>query len=461
MIISTQLIILIVYFVFIIFLGIVAMKKVKGSEDLLVAGRSLGMMFVSVSIAAEYMGGLGTIGTAEVAFNQGMGVIWYHIASACGLMLFGFGFAHYYRKYNVITVPEYLYYLYDIKTWKVASVLNVVGYWLFTIIQMTAMGSLVASVTGFDLRWSALICGIAMTIYLLAAGMWSVAFTSVAFIVTIGIGIPLAFWWVMVREVPLMVNSGGIAGFAGLANALLASGLDAKHMLSPFSLGFMVILGYFLGGVLGIPAAQATINFSFGARNWKVARLAPILAAILILPLSIWTGSMGLFARAAGLTANPKLALGATLMNINPIIGGIGIAGIFAALVSTVAGILFGCSSIMAKDVWQRWLHPGTDDKYLAKWTRLWILIIGVSSAFGAMTLPKILHQAYFVYSIRSALMICVAFGLWWKAAHPNAAFWSMVVALVGGTMYQFNIPIDFKAFFHLHIAVWWVHNSR
>jgi len=314
---------------------------------------------------------------------------------------------------------------------------------------------LVASITGFNLRWSALICGIAMTIYLLAAGMWSVAFTSVAFMITIGTGIPLAFWWVMKHEIPLLATSGGIAGFAGLANALSAVGLNAEHMLSPFSLGFMVILGYFLGGVLGIPAAQATINFSFGARNWKVARLAPVLAAILILPLSIWTGSMGLFARAAGLTTNPKLALGATLMNIDPIIGGIGIAGIFAALVSTVAGILFGCSSIMAKDVWQRWLHPGTDDKYLAKWTRLWILIIGVSSAFGAMTLPKILHQAYFVYSIRSALMICVAFGLWWKAAHPNAAFWSMIIALVGGTMYQFNIPIDFKAFFHLHIAVW------
>jgi len=179
-----------------------------------------------------------------------------------------------------------------------------------------------------------------MTIYLLAAGMWSVAYTSVAFMLTIGGGIPLAFWWIMNREIPLLATSGGVSGFAGLSNALIASGLNAEHLMSPFSLGAMVIIGYFLGGVLGIPAAQATINYSFGARNWKVARLAPVLAAILILPLSIWTGSMGLFARAAGLTSNPKLALGATLMNINPIIGGIGIAGIFAALVSTVAGIL-------------------------------------------------------------------------------------------------------------------------
>ena len=452
---SIQFTILIIYFIFIIFLGVLAVRKVKASDDLLVAGRNLGLMYVSVSIAAEYMGGLGTIGTAEVAFSQGMGVIWYHIASSFGLILFGLAFAHYYRKYNVITVPEFLYYLYDIKTWKAASVLNVVGYWFFTIIQMTALGALVTSVTGLDLKLSVLICGIAMTIYLLAAGMWSVAFTSVAFMLTIGTGIPIAFWWVMKKEIPLLAASAGLSGYSGLAAALNGMGLDATALFSPFSLGGMAVFGYFIGGILGIPAAQATINYSFGAKNWKIARLAPVLAAILILPLSIWTGSMGLFARAAGLTNNPKLALGATLMSIHPIVGGIGIAGVFAALISTVAGILFGCASIMAKDIWQRWLHPDTDDQYVSRWTRIWILIIGISSSFGAMTLPKILNQAFFVYSIRGALMICVAFGIWWKRSHPDAAYWALVVALIGGVMYQFNFPFNFEAFFKLHISVW------
>ena len=51
--------------------------------------------------------------------------------------------------------------------------------------------------------------------------------------------------------------------------------------------------------------------------------------------------------------------------------------------------------------------------------------------------------------------MICVAFGIWWKRAHPDAAFWALVVALVGGIMYQFNIPINFEAIFKLHISVW------
>lgn len=58
---SIQFLILIIYFIFIILLGLLAVRKVKGSEDLLVAGRNLGVMFVAVSVAAEYMGGLGTV----------------------------------------------------------------------------------------------------------------------------------------------------------------------------------------------------------------------------------------------------------------------------------------------------------------------------------------------------------------------------------------------------------------
>jgi len=127
----------------------------------------------------------------------------------------------------------------------------------------------------------------------------------------------------MKKEIPMLVNSRGMSGFAGLAQILSNVSLNPEQLFSPFSLGGMEVLGYFLVGFLDIPAAQATVNYSFGARNWKIARLAPILTAILVLSLSIWTGSMGLYARAVGLTNNPKLALGATLMHINPITEGI------------------------------------------------------------------------------------------------------------------------------------------
>ena len=41
----------------------------------------------------------------------------------------------------------------------------------------------------------------------------------------------------MKHEMPLPGTSGGISGFAGLANALSAAGLDAAHLMNPYSLG--------------------------------------------------------------------------------------------------------------------------------------------------------------------------------------------------------------------------------
>ena len=77
---------------------------------MLVSGRTLGLFFVACSLAAEYMGGLGTIGVSERAFNEGMGVIWYHIAASTGILLFGLMFAHYYRKYGIQTIPTQIFF---------------------------------------------------------------------------------------------------------------------------------------------------------------------------------------------------------------------------------------------------------------------------------------------------------------------------------------------------------------
>jgi len=449
-----HLIVLIGYFLVIILLSCFASRRVKGSEDMLVSGRNMGLFFVACSVAAEYIGGLGTIGCAERAFTEGMGVIWYHIAAAIGLLIFGLFFSHYYRKYGIQTIPEYFYYLYDIKTWKANAVLNVIAYTFFTLIQIAALGSIIAGVTGLPLKWMALAGGIFITSYVFVAGMWSLAYTSILYMVTIYISLPLAFWWTLRYEVPHLADSGGVAGFAGMVNVMVARGMDPSFWFSPFSLGAAGTLGFLIGGILAVPASQATVNYAFGAKNWKIARLAPLLAAILVLPISIWTGSLGIFARLAGLVTEPKLSLPGTLAYINPWVGALGIAGIFAAVISTAAGVLFASSSVFAKDIINRWLSPKANDKQVLKWVKLSTLIIGVLCSLGAMTLPKILHQAYFVYSLRSCAFIAIIFGIYWKKAHPDAAFWSIITGTIAAIMYNFS---GLSNVLHLHVAIFTV----
>ncbi len=438
--------------------GLLASRRIKQSEDMLVSGRSLGLFFVACSLAAEYMGGLGTIGVSERAFNEGMGVIWYHIAASTGILLFGLMFAHYYRKYGIQTIPEYLYYLFDIKTWKVNALLNFVAYTFFTVIEVVALGSILAGLTGFPIKVCSIAASIFVTLYVLAAGMWSIAYVSMFYMAFIYLGLPLAFFYVMKYRIPELAGSGGLAGFAGLANAMSHIGLDPDFYFSPFSLSPMVVIGFFIGGILAVPAAQATVNYAFGARNWKIARLAPILAAFLILPLSIWTGTMGIYAKTAGLTAEPKLALITVLTNIPPWIGAIGALAIFAAILSTADSILFAAGSILAKDLFQRWMVPHADDRTLLRWTRYSIIAVGVIATVGATTVPELLKQAYFVYTLRAVTLVCVFFGIYYRRAHPDAAFWSIIVGLVAATLYQFDIPIDYKPYFwNVHISIFTV----
>ncbi len=367
-----------------------------------------------------------------------MGAIWYHIAAATGIAIFGIVFSHYYRKYRVQTIPEYLYYLYDVKTWKANSVLNVVAYTTFLIIEITALGSILAGITGIDLSMAVIIGGLFITAYVAIGGMWGVAYTSLLYMATMYIGLPLAFFWVLYFKVPSLPGSGGAAGYTGLANALTAQGLDPNFYFSPFSLGPAVTIGFIVGGILAVPAAQATVNYAFGSRNWKVARLAPLFAASLVVPLSIWTGTVGIYAKVAGLTTNPKLALGEVFSILPPVIGAMGSAGVFAAIISTAAAILFADATVLAKDIFHRWLRPEVDDGTVMKWTRVTTVVLGVLCTIGAsISLPEILKSAYFVYSLRSVTLVLVAFGIFWSRSHPDAAFWTMVVGFLAALIYM------------------------
>jgi SSS family solute:Na+ symporter len=440
---------------FIFVIGALASRRIKSSEDMLVSGRSLGLFFVACSLAAEYMGGLGTVGVSERAFKDGMGVVWYHIAAAAGILLFGLFFAHYYRKYGIQTIPEYLYYLFDVKTWKVNAVLNFVAYTFFGIIEIVALGSIIAGLTGMAIETSSMLAAILVIIYLLAAGMWSIAYISMFYMALIYLGLPLAFFYVLKFSVPELAGAGGAAGFTGLANAMIHRNMDPGFWFSPFSLSPKVVLGFFIGGILAVPAAQATINYAFGARNWKIARLAPILAAALIVPLSIWTGTLGLYAKTAGLTDEPKLALISTLTHIPPWIGVLGSLAVFAAIISTADSILFAASSILAKDLLQRWMRPHADDRTVLRWTRFSIVIVGVIAMLGATALPELLKQAFFVYALRSVTLVVVFFGIYWQKAHPDAAFWSILAGFLAATLYQFNIPINYRPYlWDMHVSV-------
>ena len=39
------------------------------------------------------------------------------------------------------------------------------------------------------------------------------------------------------------------------------------------------------------------------------------------------------------------------------------------------------------------------------------------------------------IYTLRAVTLVCVLFGIYWRRAHPDAAFWSIVAGFIAATL--------------------------
>ena len=118
-----------------------------------------------------------------------------------------------------------------------------------------------------------------------------------------------------------------------------------------------------------------------------------------------------------GQTAN---ALPYLMMNkMSPIIGGIVLASIFAAILSTVSPIILAAGTMFTKDIYQKHLDKNASDKKLLFVSRLSTALAGILCMVLGISLAgtKVLDLVFLAYTFRGALFIVLLFGILWKKA--------------------------------------------
>jgi len=133
---------------------------------------------------------------------------------------------------------------------------------------------------------------------------------------------------------------------------------------------------------------------------------------------------------------NAKQALPSLLMSSNfipPWLGGIALAGILAAILSTIAPVMFAVSTILTKDIYHLLLHKEATDSQLLRKSRIFTLVVGLVSIPLAIYLRGfILDTAYISYAIRTAAAVIVVGGVYWivrgkRIPTPKAASWALL----------------------------------
>ncbi len=74
------------YFGIILLIGTFLRGAAKTSESYLIAGRSMGIVLCTATIAGEWLGGMSTIGTSELAMTSGFFPMWYNVSTAASIL---------------------------------------------------------------------------------------------------------------------------------------------------------------------------------------------------------------------------------------------------------------------------------------------------------------------------------------------------------------------------------------
>ena len=111
----TDLVIRVLYFVFIVYAGL-RYRKTSDSESYFLAGRSMTWPVIGFSMFAASISSSTLIGQAGDAYSTGIAVFNYNLMSIFVMIIFAWFFLPFYIKSRIFTLPEFLERRFDVRS---------------------------------------------------------------------------------------------------------------------------------------------------------------------------------------------------------------------------------------------------------------------------------------------------------------------------------------------------------
>jgi len=426
---------LFVFLVIIFIIGFWANRHVRNSNSFLqeyfLGGREMGGFLLAMTMMATYGSASSFIGGPGVSYNLGLG--WVLLAMAqlpAGyfvLMILGKKFAIISRRYEAITLIDFLKKRYDSNVVVFISALSII---VFLFASMTAQwvggARLIESLTGLNYIVALLIFAVTVLVYVIIGGFRAVALTDAlqGTIMIIGTVILL---------IGTILAGGGIDNIMGSLlneNPQMLTPFGSDGSLTPLYVStFWILIGL---GVIGLP--QIAVR-AMSYKDSNSLHKAILIGTVGIGTIMFGMHLIGVLARPVmpGIEIADKVMPTLTLEVLPPVLAGIVLAAPMAAIMSTVNALLMLVSSTVVKDVYLNFINPEATDKQI-KNRSFWVTtIIGLAVVLLSLSPPDLLIMLnLFAFGgLESAFLWAVVFGLYWSKANKYGAISSMIVGLV------------------------------
>lgn len=441
------LVVFVIYFGFIIITSIQSSKKVETMSDFTSGGNKMGLILGIGTSMATWLSVASVMGVPGNIYSRGVCAVFGWVAGwflATGLMPL---VAYKIRRPEVPnrTFPEFMHSRYDPFTEKspiqiFSAVIELVGYFVFSYIQIQGFGIVFSTLTGVP-YWAACLFFMILLIFTCMGGFESVAATDTLNAVLIMVGVIAAM-------IAVLGETGGYAAiFQNFGTTTAPTNVGGEPLVAGIlgtnwgTLGASVCISYFLSNCFGSTVAPHWVARFMAPRNAKTAALQMFLVMVLLVAVFIPLITIGM----GGKLMMPSLPEGITsdymfprlIMDyLNPVIGALALTAICAAAVSTANSMLLHCATSLIYDI-VRVIKGGEaseeEDAKTTKHLRVTILSLGVIAVICAIGQFSLLADGFtYVYgAFGSMFFASIWLGIYIKRMNKEAAFASMLVGLI------------------------------
>ncbi len=449
-----DILILVLYFVVVIFIGFYVKGSTNTSEEFFLAGREMSAWIAGLSFVSANLGSLELMGWAGAAYQYGMlATHWYWIGAIPAMLFLGIVMMPFYYISKTHSVPGYL----KLRFGEGARGLAAGSFALMTIlmsgVNMYAMALVMKIILGWNISFSIWVGAITVAVYVMLGGLRSAIINEVLQFVLI---------WAGAALIPILglVEAGGWTNLKAQI-AVNVNSTDMTHMWSTlghfrdnpmgvhwtgivFGLGFVVSFGYWTTDFL-------VVQRVLSANNLRAAKMAPVIGAafkmavpfIVIVPgllaLAVLKNPDGSVMHLVGenmvdaahpYSYNEVLPL-MLIRYCGPGLLGLGITALVAGFMSGMAGNISAFSTVWTYDLYGAYINKKASDAHyvsMGRWSTVIGMVISIGSAYFVAQAAGIMDyvQALFSFFI-APLFGTVVLGMLWKRATKAGGFYGLL----------------------------------
>jgi SSS family solute:Na+ symporter len=439
-------IIVTLYFLVMLGIGVWASKKIRNTEDYLVAGRSLDFWVFVLLMIGTVCSGMSLLGVSGLGYKAGWPTIWEQIFVPLSIgicvIFFGVKLHNVARSAGYVTVQDYLAHRYESPTAlrSLSAGAGIIVSLIYLVGQYTAISIVLIWLFQIPLWLALLIATVVTMVYTAIGGLYAVAWASLIQSIILIIGVlvmaPLIIWY-----------AGGFTHVNEYMAAINPNLVMPWNPVGAFAPPYVVSFALLLG--LGLACAPHVINNVLAIKNVKHFKWAPLIAFLLygaVIFLLKFAGFAGLVMVKEGMFALPNVPNAQDFVILYGIQSSLPIMALWAvfavivlaAVMSTTDRLMLTIGAMFSWDIYKKVLRPNADDKTVLLLSKIVVVLSAFGTMFLAINPPEMLAILIWmgIGIMLATFAVPLLAGLYWRGATRKGAIAATSLGLTSSLIF-------------------------